>query len=62
MESRNEIFIDKDNLCNAITAFKNKLSTALEDPLASILELHKDGIKPLTDVIVPIPKLVMNSI
>ena len=48
MESRNEIPIGKENLRRVTSAFKNKLTTEFEEPLATILEQHKDGLKPLT--------------
>lgn len=48
MESRNEIHIDSENLRKVTTAFKDKLSAELVDPLNTVLEQHKDGLKPLT--------------
>ena len=48
MESRNDISIGKDNLRKATEAFKNKLSTELQDPLQTIFDQHKSGLKPLT--------------
>ena len=48
MESRSEIPIDKENLRRATSAFKNKLSNEFVGPLATILDQHKDGLRPLT--------------
>jgi ribosomal protein S17E len=46
--SKNEVIIDEENLQKVTDAFKNKLTTDFEEPLTTVLEQHKDGIRPLT--------------
>lgn len=48
MESRNEIPIDQGNLNKIISAFKKTFTDEFEEPLTTIIEQHKDGLRPLT--------------
>lgn len=48
MESRNEIPIDAEILQKVTHAFKNKFTTEFEEALTTILEQHRDSLRPLT--------------